>query len=129
MDRRQESSAPEPRILIVDDDPAIRLLLSKFLEQLGYVVETTESGETALELFNTATFDVILVDLQLEGMTGLEMASVIRSQHVHIPIALITGVAHTLGEYDLEKTGISQLFTKPFDLDDIAAWLQAVLPQ
>lgn len=129
MNSRQESHASGQRILVVDDDPAIRSLLSTFLEQLGYLVETVESGEAALELFNAETFDVILVDLQLQGMTGLEVASVIRSQDVNIPIALITGVAHILGEYDLEKAGIVKLFTKPFDLDDIAAWLRSVLPQ
>jgi DNA-binding response OmpR family regulator len=127
MNRRQESHASRPRVLVVDDDPAIRLLLSKFLEQCGYRVETAESGEAALELFNAATFGVLMVDLQLQGITGLEVASVIRSQRVNIPIALITGITHTLGEYDLEKAGITKLFTKPFDLDMVAAWLQSVL--
>ena len=128
MDSRQESHVSARRILVVDDDPAIRLLLSKLLEPYGYLVETVESGEIALEVFNVQTFDVIMVDLQLQGITGLEVASVIRSQNATIPIALITGMAHILNEYDLDKAGITKLFTKPFDLDDIVNWLQSVLP-
>ena len=126
MDTTQESGAIGRRVLVVDDDPTIRLLLSKFLEMQNCEAETAAGGEEALDLLNAEHFDIIMVDLQMPGMTGIEFAEVVRQQHPDIPIALITGVAHTLGETDLERAGISKLFTKPFDLDDIAAWIQSL---
>jgi CheY-like chemotaxis protein len=127
MDTTQESRAFGRRVLVVDDDPTIRLLLSKFLETQNCEVETAADGEEALALLNAEHVDVIMVDLQMPGMTGIEFAAVVRQQHPDIlPIALITGVAHTLGEDDLERAGISRLFTKPFDLDDIATWIQSL---
>jgi CheY-like chemotaxis protein len=126
MDTTQQSRASGRRVLVVDDDPTIRLLLSKFLEMQNCEVETAAGGEEALDLLNAGHFDVIMVDLQMPGMTGIEFAEVVRQQHPDMPIALITGVAHTLGEADLEQAGISKLFTKPFDLDDIATWIQSL---
>lgn len=127
MDSTGESEELEWRVLVVDDDPTIRLLLSKFLELQNCEVEIASSGDEALDLFNNTHFDVIMADLQMPGMTGIELAEMIRQQNSDIPIALITGVAHTLGEDDLERAGITKLFTKPFDLDEIAEWLQSQL--
>lgn len=126
MDTTQESRASGRRVLVVDDDPTIRLLLSKFLEMQNCEAETAAGGEEALALLNAGHFDVVMVDLQMPGMSGIEFAEIVRQQHPDIPIALITGVAHTLGEDDLERAGISKLFTKPFDLDDIATWMQSL---
>jgi CheY-like chemotaxis protein len=126
MDTTQQSRASGRRVLVVDDDSTIRLLLSKFLEMQNYEAETAAGGEEALEILNAGHFDVIMVDLQMPGMTGIEFTEVVRQQHPDIPIALITGVAYTLGEDDLERVGISKLFTKPFDLDDIATWIQSL---
>jgi CheY-like chemotaxis protein len=126
MDTTQQSRASGRRVLVVDDDSTIRLLLSKFLEMQNCEAETAADGEEGLALLNAGHFDVIMVDLQMPGMTGIEFTEVVRQQHPDIPIALITGVAHTLGENDLEQVGISKLFTKPFDLDDIATWIQSL---
>ena len=126
MDTTQESQTSGRRVLVVDDDPTIRLLLSKFLEMQICEAETAADGEEALEILSAGHFDVIMVDLQMPGMTGIEFAEIVRQQYPDIPIALITGVAHTLGEDDLERAGISKLFTKPFDLDDIAEWIQSL---
>ncbi|MDH3599581.1 MAG: response regulator, partial [Candidatus Tectomicrobia bacterium] len=108
MDTTQESRASGLRVLVVDDDPTIRLLLSKFLEMQNCEAEAAASGEEALELLNAGQFDVIMADLQMPGMSGIEFAQVVRQQQPDIPIALITGVAHTLGENDLERAGITK---------------------
>lgn len=126
MDSDQASQGLERRILVVDNEAVIRLLLSRFLEQQNYVVETAADGVTALERFDAGHFDVIMVDLQMPGMTGLEVARAVRQRDPHIPIALITGVADTLDENTLQQAGITRLFTKPFALDDISNWLQSL---
>ncbi len=112
------------RVLIVDDDEAIRSLLSLYFEQEGYDVETVETGEGALEHFEVGRFGLVMLDYYMPGMNGLEVASVIHRRDPDVTIALITGMAHTLADVDLTPTGISKIFSKPFDMCEIAEWLQ-----
>ena len=123
MGNSQESDL---RILVVDDDETIRMLLSRFFEMQNYVTETASDGETALQLVRSQPFDVIFVDFQMPGITGLEFATQVRQQYPNLPIALITGVAHRLTDADLEQAGVTILFTKPFDLDDLSEWLESL---
>ena len=123
MGNSQESAL---RILVVDDDETIRMLLSRFFEMQNYVAETAADGETALQLVRSQPFDVIFVDFQMPGITGLEFTTQVRQQYPNLPIALITGVAHRLTDADLEQAGVTKLFTKPFDLDDLSEWLESL---
>jgi len=79
------------------------------------------------EIFHFVTILIFCCGFNnIPTLTGIEFTEVVRQHHPDIPIALITGVAHTLGENDLEQVGISKLFTKPFDLDEIATWIQSL---
>ena len=98
------------------------------LEFEGLEVQTAPDGATALALCATRTFDLFLIDYLLPGMDGLALARAIRGQHPELPIALITGSAHLVSEADLVAAGITRLFTKPFDLDDLVAWSRTQLP-
>lgn len=113
-------------MLVVDDDESIRSLLKLFFEQEGYEVETVETGARALERFEVGRFHLVLVDYYMPGMNGLEVASAIHVQDPDVTIALITGMAHTLANVDLAATGISKIFSKPFDMCEMAAWLQSL---
>ncbi len=126
MDSKHDAQERRMRVLVVDDDPAIRLLLDRFLDQENCEVETAPDGEIALEFFQAGHFDVLMVDYQLPGMTGLDVMEMVRQQNPRIPIALITGVAYALEGIDLQQAGVTQLFTKPFDLYDIADWLRSL---
>lgn len=125
-----QSDEPVPsakwRVLVVDDDPSIRMLLEFFFEQLDCSVVTAENGEAALEQFRASSFNIILLDLQMPGMSGLEVADAIRQENQGIPIVLITGVAHRLEGTDLEQAGITKLFTKPFDLVEMTDWFESL---
>jgi two-component system OmpR family response regulator len=116
------------RILVVDDDPNIRFLLTASLEFEGLEVQTAPDGATALELCATRTFDLFLIDYVLPGMDGLALARAIRGQHPELPIALITGNVHLVSAADLAAAGITQLFAKPFGLDELVAWIRTQLP-
>jgi DNA-binding response OmpR family regulator len=61
-------------------------------------------------------------------MDGLALVRAIRGQHPERPMALVTGSAHLISEADLAAVGITRLFTKPFDLDELAAWIRTQLP-
>jgi two-component system response regulator MprA len=116
------------RILVVDDDPSIRLLLTRTLELEQLEVQTAPDGATALELWAVCTFDLFLIGYLLPGMDGLALARAIRGQHPELPIGLITGSAHLVSEADLAAVGITRLFAKPFDLDELVAWIRTQLP-
>jgi two-component system response regulator MprA len=114
--------------LVVDDDPSIRMLLTGILELEQLEVQTAPDGATALQLCATRTFDLFLIDYLLPGMDGLALARAIRGQHPELPIALITGSAHLVSAADLAAAGVTQLFAKPFDLDELVAWIRTQLP-
>ena len=116
------------RVLVVDDDPIIRMLLTRVLEREQLEVQTAPDSSTALELCAASTFDLFLIDYLLPGMDGLALARAIRGQHPELPIALITGSAHLVSAADLAAAGITRLFAKPFDLDELVAWIRTQLP-
>lgn len=115
------------RVLVVDDEAAIRKLLATFLEQYECAVHTVPDGASALALLQAKHVDVILMDLQMPGISGLDLAVEVRQTNPHIPIALITGTPIAIQPATLRQTGISWVFAKPFDLEELLAWLK-VLP-
>jgi two-component system OmpR family response regulator len=123
----QEVFMNRGRMLVVDDDPNIRLLLTATLESAGFEVQTAPDGAAALELCATRTFALFLIDYVLSGMDGLALARAVRGQHPESSIALITGNVHLVSEADLAAVGITRLFAKPFDLDELVAWIRTQL--
>ncbi|ETW97559.1 MAG: hypothetical protein ETSY1_22150 [Candidatus Entotheonella factor] len=114
------------QVLIVDDDASIRNLLHLYFEQEGYEVETAETGEQALERFESGRFHLVILDYYMPGINGLEVASAIHGQDPSVPLVLITGMAHTLANVDLTPTGIMKIFAKPFDMCELAKWLRSL---
>ena len=114
------------RVLVVDDESAIREVLATFLEQYEFAVHTVPDGASALALLQTEDVDVILVDLQMPGISGLEMAFEVHKTYPYIPIALITGTPMAIQPATLTQAGLSRVFAKPFDLEALVAWLQAL---
>jgi DNA-binding response OmpR family regulator len=115
------------RILVVDDDPNIRMLLTRVLEREQLEVQTAPDSSTALELCAARPFNLFLIDYVLPGTDGLALARAIRGQYPESPIALLTGNIHLVTETDLAAVGITRLFTKPFDLDELVAWIRTQL--
>ena len=104
--------------MIVDDDASMCLMFSRVLAKMGYVVQTVDNGEAALELVKSKIFDVCLVDKQLPGVGGISVARAIRSNTPDAVIIFITGFA-TASSAD-ELVGIAdEYLTKPFDLDTL----------
>lgn len=114
------------RVLVVDDDPEIRALLSDFLAVQNFEVKTAFDAQTALALFQPGRFDALLVDFQMPGMTGLELAAAVRKQDPLIPIGLITGSSQMLATKEISQAGINRMFPKPFDLNEIGSWLASL---
>jgi DNA-binding response OmpR family regulator len=128
--RRMVSSQGPPdahrHVLVVDDDAAIREVLATLLEEYEFIVRTAPDGANALALLQAEHIDVILVDLQMSGISGLEMACEVHKTKPHIPMALMTGIPKAIQPVTLRPTGISRVFAKPLDLEALVAWLQAL---
>ena len=114
-----------PRVLVVDDAPALLLLITKFLERAGYEVQNTDNGVTAVELALSFRPDLVLLDVNLPGMSGIEACRAIRLQTggATLPIVMITGsdTGETLEQ--AYAAGATDYLCKPIDWRNFAAFI------
>ncbi|MEI6831155.1 MAG: response regulator [Candidatus Omnitrophota bacterium] len=82
------------KILIVDDEEAVRDLFSELLKKEGYKTNTCATGEETLELLKKENFDVVLLDIKLPGVSGLEVLKNIRDSYSNLPVVMITGFGY-----------------------------------
>lgn len=108
---------PKSKILIIDDEPNVCQFIGEFLEFKGYEISSAYSGEKALALLGDNSFDLILLDLIMPGMNGLEVLEEIKRTEKDIPIIIVTGVKDKKVAADALKMGAIDFITKPIDLD------------
>jgi two-component system, OmpR family, response regulator MprA len=114
-------------ILVVDDDRAVREALRRTLTLGGYEVQLAESGEQALESLMRSLPEVVVLDIGLPGMDGLELCRRLRRLGNRVPILILTGrdaVADTIDGLDV---GADDYMVKPFDVGELKARLRALL--
>ncbi|WP_113652445.1 sigma-54-dependent transcriptional regulator [Pedobacter namyangjuensis] len=107
------------KILIVDDEINIGLLLSKFLTRNSYIVETTTSGSAALDILSKQAFDLVLCDYRLEDTDGKEMLIKIKENYPRTGVIIITGYSDIKLAVELIKLGAYDYITKPLYPDEI----------
>lgn len=114
-------------ILIVDDDEQIREVLSDMLSIDGHVVTACQDGNSALEKINDQNYDVMITDLGMPGMSGLELASVVHENKPEMPIAMITGWGTQINHKEVSKVGIKAVLSKPFHLKEIKTMISELI--
>ena len=107
-------------ILIVDDDATIRDVLSDLFED-EHLCHTAENAERALELIRAEAYDVIMMDVSMPGMSGLELLAHTRQLHPHTPVIIITGIDYHQHFDELVGTDAFDYLLKPFTLQDAQA--------
>ncbi|MBX7148627.1 sigma-54 dependent transcriptional regulator [bacterium] len=107
------------RILVVDDEEVIVKALSKFLTQEGYLVETSGDGAQAIEKLKDSSFDLMLSDLNMPNMHGIDLVREAKSLHPNMVSIIMTGYASIQTAVDAMKAGAFHYITKPFELDDV----------
>lgn len=109
----------ERKLLIVDDQKGIRILLEEIFKNEGYTTYEAANGESAIEIVNQHRPDIVLLDMKIPGMDGLEILKKIKSLNKEIKVIMMTAY----GELDVIKEtrelGALMHFTKPFDIDEL----------
>src|SRR5437660_5857028 len=115
----RKHSAKAPRLLIVDDDPGQRSLLDSFLRSQGFDTVPVTSGERALETLRTGQFSMMISDVRMPGMSGLETLRRARQEHSVLPVLLVTAYADIREAVGAMRDGAVNYLAKPIDLDEL----------
>src|ERR1041384_8111130 len=115
-----------PRILIVDDDPGQRSLLDSFLRSQGFETVLAPSGERALEILRTENFSLMISDVRMPGLSGLETLRRARQEHVVLPVLLVTAYADIREAIGAMRDGALNYLPKPIDLDELLVTVRQV---
>jgi two-component system KDP operon response regulator KdpE len=115
------------RILLVDDDPAIRRALRTSLNELGFQVTEAMRGEEAIHLARAATFDVVLLDVQMPGMGGVKTLASLRSIAPRLPILMVTVQDSEEQKVEALERGADDYIVKPFGVRECIARIRAVV--
>ena len=110
-----------PRILVVDDEAAIRDLLLKTLALADYDVDLASDGRTALERLRIIPYDLLITDLKMPGVDGLTVVREARRLKADIPVIIITGFSTEASAIDAVNLGVSGYLTKPFRVPRVLA--------
>jgi DNA-binding NtrC family response regulator len=113
------TNTKSPRILIVDDDASQRSLLDSFLSGQGFETTPVSSGEQALQVLRANDISMMISDVRMPGISGLETLRRARKEHVTIPILLVTAYADIREAVGAMKDGAVNYLSKPIDLDEL----------
>ncbi|BHH84058.1 hybrid sensor histidine kinase/response regulator [Desulforhopalus sp. 52FAK] len=113
------------RVILVDDEEQVVQVTGEIMKNLGYGVVGKTSPEEALELFSASPdeFDLVLTDLTMPGLTGLELSTRIKCIRADIPIVLFTGYSDLVSKEDAKKAGIDEYCMKPISMRDLSTVL------
>src|SRR5947199_3960028 len=120
----RKNNAEAPRILIVDDDAGQRSLLDSFLRSQGFETVPVASGEQALEALRGGQINMMISDVRMPGMSGLETLRQARKEQAVLPVLLVTAYADIREAVGAMRDGAVNYLAKPIDLDELLASVQ-----
>ena len=115
------------RILLVEDEDSFAMGIIYNLKEEGYLVQHAENGKKALELFDSNTFDLIILDIMLPFLDGFEVAEAIREKDVQIPILMLTARSGLKDRIRGLEIGVDDYMIKPFHLDELLLRVKGML--
>ncbi|MBI4496194.1 MAG: sigma-54-dependent Fis family transcriptional regulator, partial [Deltaproteobacteria bacterium] len=117
------------KILVVDDDTSVRQVLGILLQKEGYEVRTAGGGEEALSLFQDGSFDLLISDIKMPRMDGLELLRRMRERNHRLPVIMITAYASPEDAISAMKAGAYDYLPKPFKNEEVRAVVRNALAQ
>ena len=118
---------PSARLLLVEDEPGLQLALTDRLTVEGYQVETAGDGNTAVTRATGEPFDLIVLDVMLPGRDGFDVARTLRQHGIQTPILMLTARSEVVDRVVGLKLGADDYLTKPFEMIELLARLEALL--
>ncbi|MBW1668901.1 MAG: sigma-54-dependent Fis family transcriptional regulator [Deltaproteobacteria bacterium] len=115
------------RILIVDDELIVRESLGGWLERDGHEVDTAQSGEEALEKMKDTRFDILLVDIKMEGMSGLDLLKAVKETDPDVAVVMITAYGSISTAIEAMKNGAYEYLLKPFDPNELGVLIEKII--
>jgi len=123
--------APEPRpaarVLVVDDDDEMRALLRRTLEFDGYEVIDRDRGTHVMEALRGAPFDLIILDKEMPGLTGLDLLPIVSREFPHVPVVLVTAFGGPHVAASALRLGAASYLEKPFRLGQLRQVMDGLL--
>jgi CheY-like chemotaxis protein len=111
------------RILVVDDNNVLLIVISKMLSRLGYEVSSADSGENGLKIILKNRFDIVLSDYEMPGMDGVAFACSIKKSFPRTRVVIMTGVGKET-VFSRKSTAVDEVISKPFTLAEIDETIQ-----
>jgi DNA-binding NtrC family response regulator len=108
-----------PRILVVDDEKVIREILAEFLTLEGYVVRSVEDGEKALTELRTRPYDLVISDLKMPRVSGLQLLEKITEENINVLTVIMTGFGTVETAIEAMKKGAYDYILKPFKVEEV----------
>ena len=124
---RSEKLADLPHVMIVDDDDRIRHLVSRYLQENGFVVSTAESAKKARQTMKLFEYDALVLDIMMPEETGLDFTNSLRAQGNNIPVLLLTALGESEDRIKGLETGADDYLAKPFEPRELVLRLQSIL--
>ena len=118
-----------PEILIVDDEPIVLKRLKTALEKSGYAVQTCENGEAAFGHLERQRFDVVVTDIRMDGIDGIQVLDRVRASSSETITIMITGHASVEAAREAEAKGAFDCIAKPFQPKDLRKVIEKALKQ
>ncbi len=117
------------RILVIDDEETIRSIFKRFFTGCGYVVDCAEDGEKGLAILEDVMPDLVITDIMMPDVDGLEVVQSMRNNHPDIPVIVISGGLNAESENSMESNEKSKckVFYKPVNLDRLRHSVQELL--
>jgi len=113
------SRSTEGRVLLVDDEQMLLAVGNRFLRRLGYEVDVASDGRAAIELLGKHRYDVVLSDISMPGLDGMQLLRAIRERHLDVPVVLMTGDPQVETAIQAIELGALRYLTKPVKLEDL----------
>ena len=119
--------AETSRILVVDDEDALRTVLSSELSSSGYDVATATDGDEAIAEVDNKQYHLILLDIKMPRVDGFEVLKYVKKNHPSVKVIMLTGFADLKNAIESKKLGAEDFVSKPYDLVDLLTTIERVL--
>lgn len=120
-------TADRPRILLVDDEESMLTLLKEVVQLLGYDPITAADGALALRCFDESRVDLVITDINMPGISGLELLRQVKKQNPDVPVVLITGLSSNRFRDAAREYHADGFLSKPFRIDDLRNCIQRLV--